>query len=168
MERLGMYTFLFDRRSLALFLIGAAAAAALIFVGGVQIGRKLELPAQPVAVAELEPLSALESGPAAETGPSPARHEASNAVDAARPEPAANSESYFVQVGAFELEENARRQTAALAAEGFESYVVPFRTASGQTLIAVRFGRYDSLEDALEGAERYVELVPGREASVGQ
>ncbi|MCH7666343.1 MAG: SPOR domain-containing protein [Acidobacteria bacterium] len=90
------------------------------------------------------------------------------AADAARPEPAASAGSYFVQVGAFELEENARRRRAALAAEGFEAYIVPFRTASGETLIAVRFGRYDSLEDALEGAKRYVELAPGREASVGQ
>ena len=70
-----MYTFLFDRRSLALFLIGAGATALLIFVAGVQVGMKLELPAQPVAVAEFELLSALESGPVAGVGamPSPAR-----------------------------------------------------------------------------------------------
>ena len=162
-----MYTFLFDRRSLVLFLGGAGAATVLIFVAGVQVGMKLELPAQPVAVAEFEPLSALEGGPVGGTKPSPARREASIETDAARPGPAASS-SYFVQVGAFELEENARRRRAALAAEGFEAYIVPFRTASGETLVAVRFGRYDSLEDALEGAKRYVELAPGREASVGQ
>ena len=163
-----MYTFLFDRRSLALFLIGAGATALLIFVAGVQIGRKLELPAQPVAAAEFEPLSALESGPVTGALPSPERREASIEVDAARPDPVADVGSYFVQVGAFELEKNARRQRAALAAEGFEAYIVPFRTALGKTLNAVRFGRYDSLEDALEGAKMYVELAPGREASVGQ
>ena len=57
-----MYTFLFDRRSLALFLGGAGAATALIFVAGVQVGMKLELPAQPVALTEFESLSAVESG----------------------------------------------------------------------------------------------------------
>lgn len=162
-----MYTFLFDRRSLAFFLSGAGAAAVLLFVAGVQVGMKLELSAQPVAAAEFEPLSALESRPVAGALPSPERPEASIEVDAARLAPAADGGSYFVQVGAFELEENARRQSAALAAEGFESYIVPFRTAPGKTLNAVRFGSYRTLEEALEGAQRYVELAPGREASVG-
>ena len=73
MERLAMYTFFFDRRSLALFLGGAGAATVLIFVAGVQVGMKLELPAQPAAVAEFEPLSALEGGPVAGADHSPPR-----------------------------------------------------------------------------------------------
>lgn len=52
-----MYTFLFDRRSMALFLTGAGIAGALLFGTGVLVGLRINLPAAPIRTAAFEALS---------------------------------------------------------------------------------------------------------------
>lgn len=54
-----MYSFLFDRRSMALLLTGMAAGGLLLFAGGVFVGLQLQLQGtEPVTVAEFRPLGA--------------------------------------------------------------------------------------------------------------
>ena len=55
-----MYTFLFDRKSLALLVTGAAAAGVLLFVLGVLVGVQLDLAETGPELAEFRPLSAFE------------------------------------------------------------------------------------------------------------
>lgn len=96
--------------------------------------------------------------------------------DAPKPSPApepdvehrrsVSSGGFFVQIGAFAVEENARNQVASLSAEGFEPFIATLRTNSGRTLKAVRIGVFDTRADALAEAKRYVELARGREAIV--
>ncbi len=57
-----MYTFLFDRRSLALLVSGAVAAGVLLFAAGMLVGLRINLPAAPVRTAEFKSLSAFEGG----------------------------------------------------------------------------------------------------------
>jgi DedD protein len=50
-----MYSFLFDRKSLALLLAGAGTAAGLIFFGGLLTGLQINLPPETLAVAPASP-----------------------------------------------------------------------------------------------------------------
>ena len=60
-----MYSFLFDRRSMALLLTGMAVAGLLLFAGGVLVGLQLQLDGSaPVTVAQFRPL-----GPSQPAGP---------------------------------------------------------------------------------------------------
>lgn len=244
-----MYTFLFDRKSLALLLGGAAVAGALLFAAGVLVGLRLDLPPRSGAVAEFEGLAGFEGGliksagaapaqpaaaapasgghpgsatpaeppPAATAAPAaPDRQPSPPPVEPARPavqappaaepvatvpppaqsadpgaepaqatpatsppaaaaEPAASGacaavtdgSGYYVQVGAYGLAANARRQIQALVSEGFgNAYLATLRTSSGGSLSAVRIGDYATRAEALEVCHRYLDAAPGREAIV--
>ena len=52
-----MYTFLFDRRSLALLLIGAGVVAVLLFGAGLLVGMRVEQPPDSAQTETFQPLS---------------------------------------------------------------------------------------------------------------
>lgn len=258
-----MYTFLFDRRSMTLFVTGLVAVGLLLFGAGVLVGMRISLPEGPVQLADFEPLSEFDSPRGEESGAAaipgrlpkaplevpaevpaklpeklpekpalevpkelpaglPKAASEPTAAEAARPEPlpappparpatapaatppaerpalpadpvpaadlvpaaargpeeapapeAAPTPStapaaravYFVQVGAYRVQENAEKHLAALLAEGFNAYLQPLERSSG-TLQAVRFGSFASREGADQAASRYLEREPGREALV--
>ena len=83
-----MYSFLFDRRSLALLVGGAAAAGVLLFVAGVLVGLRINLPAPTAQTAEFKTLSAFEGGLIGTATAEPASGPAMEPLSAAEPEPA--------------------------------------------------------------------------------
>ena len=82
-----MYSFLFDRRSMALLLTCMAAAGLLLFAGGVFVGLQLQLDGSaPVTVAQFRPMGPAEPAPSTRPAATPPAVEP---PPAASPEPQA-------------------------------------------------------------------------------
>lgn len=73
--------------------------------------------------------------------------------------------AFTVQVAAYSVESNARREVTTLEAKGYRPYVVETRTADGRPLMRVLIGVYESRAKAFEAAARFVERE-SREAVV--
>ena len=133
-----MYSFLFDRRSMALLVTGMAAAGLLLFVGGVLVGLQLQLDGSaPGTVAQFRPLGPNEPAPAApaastpaetapaasaETDPQPAAPATPTEPPAARPPAIVEPPAALVAEAPERPEAELPEQQLVLAAEPTEAF----------------------------------------------
>ncbi|MCP3959010.1 MAG: SPOR domain-containing protein [bacterium] len=174
-----MYTFLLDRRSMSLLLVGCVLTILLFFSSGFLFGVWASLPIsvepapevpisddwQPDPLDDWQPMTVAppreEPAPPPPVVPPPPPPPPVTVVPAPvpvsppPPPPTATVLIYSVQVATFEVRERAEVFAADLRDRGWEPYVVSSHTPEGRPVITVRLGRYDTLQEALRASRAF-------------